>query len=336
MARLLGAAGRLAMVCGAALLMAGCTQAVVGAPAPNQAAAQRALEERTPLTSDLAFGDLTTIDYCSLIDTGLVAQGGLTDAAEPQPSFDECAVTGKISGQNATLEVGFLDQNAGSRLPDREKTLPRGLVAQRDLTGGGSDSCAYHLAFPDRVSVELYAYLETPSSDPGASSTASPLCTLDTTVFDGVVDAVTQKKVAHLTFAPGSVGTVDACTLLPDSLVVQQSGLPLQRERNPSKHRCRWSNTGLGAHAALWFYVDKPPQAVNGATAETIAGRQSVVTAPDPRFCVVDTVIGPWPGAKNGEVEVAETYINVGSMAKDACGISRAFATAAWPHLPSS
>lgn len=322
------------MMCGAALLMTGCAQAIVGTPAPNQAAAQRALAERTPLTSELAFGDLTTIDYCSLIDTGLVAQGGMTDVKAPQPSFDECAVSGKVGGQDATLEVGFLDKNAVSRVPDHDKTLPRGLVAQRDLGGGGLGSCAYHLAFPDRVSLELYAYLENPSSDPGSSS--APLCELDTTVFDGVVDAVTQKKVTHLTFAPGSVGTVDACTLLPDSIVLQQSGLPLQREQNPSKHRCRWANTGLGARVALWFYVDKPPQVANGATAETIAGRPSVVTATGSHFCVVDTVVAPWPAAKNGEVEVAETYLNVGTMAKDACGISRAFATAAWPNLPAT
>jgi hypothetical protein len=336
MARLPAAGGRLAMLCGAALLLSGCTQAVVGAPAPNPAAAQQALEERTPLTSALAFGDLTTIDYCSLIDPGLVAQGGLTDAGELRPSFDECAVSGKIDGQSATLEVGFLDSKAGGRLPDREKTLPRGLVAQRDTSGRGSDSCGYYLAFPDRVSLELYAYLENPVSDPGWSATSSPLCALDKTVFDGVVKAVTQKKVTHFTFAPGSVGTVDACALLPDPVVVQQSGSPLQREPNPSKHRCRWTSTGLGARAVLWFYVDKPPQAAGGATAETIADRPSVVRSVDARFCVVDTVVGPWPGAKNGEVEVAETYMIVGSVAKEPCGVARAFAAAAWPRLPSS
>lgn len=336
MARLRGVGGRLAMLCGAALLMTGCAQAVVGTPSPNPAAAQQALEERTPLTSTLALGDLTTIDYCSLIDPGLVARGGMTDAGEPQPSFDECAVSGKVGGQSATLEVGFLDTNAGGRLPDRDKTLPRGLVAQRDTSGRGADSCGYYLAFPDRVSLELFAYLENPPSDPGSSSTTSPLCTLNKTVFDGVVTAVTQKKVTHLTFAQGSVGTVDACALLPDAVVSQQAGVPLPRAQNPSKHRCRWTNTSLGMRAVLWFYVDKPPQAADGATAETIDGRPSVVRAVSARFCAVDTVVGPWPGAKNGEVEVAETYMNAGNAAKDACGIARAFATAAWPQLPAS
>ncbi|WP_285486522.1 hypothetical protein [Amycolatopsis taiwanensis] len=329
MARYLGAFA----LCAVALVLAGCTTTIMGSASPNQAVARQIQEERTPLTASAVFGDLTTIDYCSMFDAQAAKGAGVTDVSEPVSSYDDCYVEGQLHGQKVDIELGFLAKGPQpGRVPDPTKTLPRGLVAKRDL-GGGYGSCTYFLSFPDGIDLDIYSYLDNPSG----SVSSEDLCSMATALLDGVVTAVTQKKVTHLTFAPGSLGTVDACTLIPDSLVQQQTGLPLQREQNPSKHRCRWSNSGIGVRAALWFYIDKPPEALPRTTTETIGNRSSTVTPTSPAFCLVDTVIGPAPGAKDGQVAVAETYVNLSNVGgKDPCAIVRAMAAQAWPQLPSS
>jgi hypothetical protein len=331
MTRYLGILG----VCAVALVLAGCTSEMKGTPSPNQAAVHHIQEERTPLTARLAFGDMTTIDYCSMFDPQAAADAGFRNTTEPDSSYDDCYVEGQLDGSKVDIELGFLAQNQRTnRIEDPTKKLPRGLVAKRDAYKA-SGQCSYYLSFPDAIDVQIYSYYD----DPSVAETAGydSLCSLDADLLDGVVTAVTQEKVTHLTFAPGSLGTINPCTLIPDSLVMQQVGLPLQREANPSRHRCRWSNSGLGMRVALWFYSDKTPTATPPVTTETIAGRQSLVNPVSEHYCLVDTVVGPAPGAKNGEVSVAETYANLGNVGgKDACGIARALAAQAWPRLPSS
>ena len=317
---------------GVAVAVTGCTAAVTGRPSPNAAAVVQIQEERTPLTSDRALGDLSTIDYCSLFDAAAVEKGGADNVGELQQSFGECTVSAKLSGQAITVEVGFLDKNATGRIPDPTKRLPRGLVAQRDLNAG-PDVCTTNLAFPDRVSVEIYTYVDDVSNTVSGSQA---LCQVNSAVLDRMVTAVTQKKVAHLTFAPGTLGTVDACALISDSRVTQEIGMPMRHDENPAKHRCQWKVTSSGPRATLWFYAENPSPAVPGTTTETIAGRQSIVQKLSGNYCLVTTVVGPY-AAKSGENETAGVYVNMlSAVPKDACGVARALANVAWPQLPSS
>ncbi|GLY65279.1 hypothetical protein [Amycolatopsis taiwanensis] len=338
MARYLGAFA----LCAVALVLAGCTTTIMGSASPNQAVARQIQEERTPLTASAVFGDLTTIDYCSMFDAQAAKDAGVTDVSEPVSSYDDCYVEGKLRGLKIDVELGFLDKDQqANRMKDPVKTLPHGLVAKRDLTSRYG-SCGNYLSFSDGVDLDIYSYLEDGQEGSSAAETgiSQSLCSLDSALLDGVVTAVTQKKVAHLTFAPGSLGTVDPCTLIPDSLVREQAavlhertGVALPREANPSKHRCRWANTDRALRAALWFYIDKAPAATPPATTETIGNRSSIVNASPPDYCQIDTVLGPAPGAKNGAVSVAQIYVSLGGL-EDACPVARAMANQAWPQLP--
>lgn len=316
-------------VCAAVLVLAGCTVTVEGKPVPNLAAVRQAEEERTPLTASVAFGDLTTIDYCSLLDLQALQDAGVSDPDEPSSSYDDCGVDGQFQGQGVRVELGYLEAEPQDGLtPDPTKKLPRGLVAKRapDTDGG----CRYYLSFPDGFDLGVYSYY----TDTGQAD--QNLCDIDFALFDGVVTVATRKQVKHLSFAPGSLGTIDACALIPDSLVDDQTGVPLPRSFSPSKHHCWWIARDGSLTTALLFYTYSLPPATFPATAETIGNHSSVVIPVSPSYCVIDTAVGPPPVASDGEVSIAEIYVIDNAGGKDTCGIARALANQAWSRLPAS
>jgi hypothetical protein len=287
-------------------------------------------DDHAPLTSQRAFGDVSTLDYCSLLDLDGVEQAGATGVGPASPSFNYCRADASYQGEKLEVGVGYLDSQVkdGSRYPDPGKQLKRGLTAQRDISSD-YQSCVEHLTLADGVSLETYV---DDLSDQPRTDGARDLCDINGAVFDGLVTAVTNKKAAHLTFAPGSLGTVDACALVPDDQAAALLGTTTQRTPViPTKHRCRWQDRSSGDSLGILFEVDRPL----GAATESLGGHQATISGFG-QNCLVSTGIAPYPGAKNGEYELAEVYVVLRHSAKDACGMARTIATAAWPHLPPS
>jgi hypothetical protein len=315
-------------VAAVALLLTGCTTVVTGGASPRPAELRQYQEDHAPLTSQRALGDVTTLDYCSLLDLKGVEQAGATGVGPASPSFNYCRADASYLGEKLEVGVGYLDSqvNDGSRYPDPSKQLKRGLTAQRDISND-YQSCARHLKLADGVS--LQAYVDDLSDQPRTDG-ARYLCDIDGAVFDGLVAAITNKKVAHLTFPPGSLGTVDACTLVPDAQVSAQLGTTTQRTPViPTKHRCRWQDRSSGDSLGILFEVDRPL----GPATESLGGHQATISGFG-QNCLASTTVGPYPGAKDGEYQLAEVYVALRHTAKDPCGMVRTIATAAWPHLP--
>ncbi|KAA9162092.1 DUF3558 domain-containing protein [Amycolatopsis acidicola] len=314
-------------VAAVALLLTGCAGTVSGTASVNTQEVQQYQLQRTPLTSQAAFGDVSTVDYCSLLDLDRVKAAGGNGLSEPARNFNYCQVSGKVYGQDIVLGLGYLSSQGGSqeRVADPAKALSRGLVAQRS-TRNDNKSCTYYLAFPDGVSLQVYVTNEStyPSTSAGPS-----LCAINGAVLDGAVAKLSANQAGHFQFAPGSLGTVDACTLLDVAEVNAQLGGSLRQSAFPAKHRCRWQDA-QGNQLDLMLDVSDG----TGSTAEQIGGHATDIAQLDDagRDCLATGSVAPY----DGQVEVANLYVTVGEPPKDACGVARALAGVAWPRLPAT
>jgi hypothetical protein len=313
----------------AALLLTGCASTVSGTASVSSGDLQ---QERKPLTSQRAFGDVSTVDYCSLLDLDRVKTAGGYEFGEQHQGFNYCQVEGKIHGQDITVGVGYLSGQGSDldRVADPGKTFSRGLVAQRS-TSNDNENCDYYLTFAD--SVGLTVYVNNISSHPSTTA-GSSLCAVNGAVLDGVVAQISANQVGHFNFAPGSLGTVEACALLSDPEINAQFGGALpQSPAMPSKHRCRWKGA-LGNELTVMLDISDG----TGSTAEQIGGHATDVAQLDEagRNCMATGSVAPYPNSGAGQYQVASLYVSVGQAPTDACTIARALAGLAWPRLPAS
>jgi hypothetical protein len=315
----------------AALLLTGCTSVVTGAASVDQAELKQYQEDHAPLTAQRALGDVTTVDYCSLLDLNRARQAGATGVGWTSTSFNYCFVTANVGSASAEIGVGYLEGaiQDSTRIPDPTKDLTRGLVAQRNVDGDSS-TCARYLRFADGLDLEIYV------DDVSGSTTSdsTSLCAVEDAVFDGLVDTIMADKTAHLTFPPGTLGTVDACSLASDAQIAEQLGESAPKTPSiPTKHRCRWQSATSKDALTIFFDAGKPPTSAT----ETLAGRQASIEGGDGlRYCLATTAIAPFPGASNGDYQLAQVYVFNRGGVKDACATVRAVANVVWPKLPSS
>ncbi|HVV09975.1 hypothetical protein [Amycolatopsis sp.] len=318
-------------VAAVALLLTGCTSVVTGAASVDTADVQRYQEEHAPLTSQLAFGDVNSVDYCSLLDLDGIKKAGLTDVSGTSPSLSSCEVEGQLSGQKMAVGVGFLDSGVvdSNRIPDTKKKLDRGLTLSK-ASYNDEYSCLYYLAFTDKVSMQVYV---DNLADAPTSSVADAMCETDDAVLDGVVDSIKAKKVTHLTFGGNSVGAVDACQLASDADVQAQMGpVPVEKKpKIPTKHRCRWQEPVHNNALSVLLDIGKPPT----GPIEQLGNHPAVINAAG-SSCLATTAIRPYPQAKNGEYELAEVYLYARNGVADPCVPVRAVANVAFPKLPAS
>lgn len=318
-------------VAAAALLLTGCAGTVSGTASVSSQDLQQYQQNQQPLTSQHAFGDVTTIDYCSLLDLDRVETAGGVGLGDQHQGFNNCQVTGKVYGQDIAVTVGYLSGQVSGpdRATDPEKKLPRGLVAQR-ATSNDNKGCTYYLDFADSVSLTIY--VDNVSSYPSTSAGQS-LCAISGAVLDGVVAKVSANAVGHFKFAPGSLGTVDACSLLTEDDVNGQLGALSRTPSMPSKHRCRWKDTAGNQLDVVLDVGDG-----TGSTAEQIGGHATDVSPIDEagRECMATGVVAPYPDDGADQFQQAMIYVTVADAAKDSCGVTRALAGLAWPRLPAS
>jgi hypothetical protein len=309
-----------------AFLLTGCTSVVAGAASVDRAELQQYQQDHGPLSAAGALGDLTTVDYCGLLDLARVGQAGAVDIGPATPSWNYCRAGAKIGGRKVTILVGFLVSVSGdARFPDPARKLDRGLVAEERF-GSTEGRCARYLTFADGASLE--ADVTDEAAETSDLSMDAPMCAVAGAVLDGMVADVLARTVRHFTFAPGSLGTVDACSLVSDAAVAAQLGGPVDREPIPTKHRCVW-NAG-----ANWADIEFEVGAAPVTTTDTIGGHRSLVAAKTPG-CGATTTVAPSSSAP-GSSEIAVVLVYTPGHDKDPCAIATALAGMAWPKLPAS
>jgi hypothetical protein len=228
-----------------------------------------------PLSTRVALGDLPTVDFCSLLspDDYPASLGSVVN--RPSPSFNYCTMSVIPQKITADVLVGYLSAatNLTGITLDPGRSLPRGLEARNSRAD--STSCDRYLRFPD----DLYLEVSATAYPPGAGNAWGPL--VDATV-DRVVERLTTRRVKHFSYAAGSLGRADACSLLDQKLVEDATGLtPADRYGFPGTHLCLWSLPRFGL-VTVSFTMDE--SLTQQPTDETIAGRRTRI-GPDPPAC---------------------------------------------------
>ncbi|SFJ90973.1 hypothetical protein SAMN05421835_110168 [Amycolatopsis sacchari] len=309
-----------------AVLLAACASTVAGpAPAPS-----------TPpppppaLTAEQAFGDLTTIDYCSLLDLDAAGAAGAKNVKSVLPAPDQCSALTTVDGKEALLTVGGLGGKTAD--PDRTadvtaKTLGDGLKIES--TGYGSpDECRRYLTFADGTHLAASVAL---TGDDNTVDQREDLCKVEDAVLDGLVADVTARKAGHLTFPAGGIGTIDACTVVPDVLAIAPPALADGMKPVPAltRHHCTWLD--LTDYSQIEFSLDYGN--LPGRSDVRIANRPTV-TMPGDTGCALATDLGPSP--VRGFHQFAQLFVRPSDNATDACTVAKTIAAATWPKLPGN
>ncbi|MGA6167933.1 hypothetical protein [Amycolatopsis magusensis] len=325
------AAGILVLV----TLLSGCASTIIGKPAPDREALARIEDERSPLTAAAAFGDYTTIDYCSLMDAAALGRSAeVTDP--PRVSLDNCIAKVKLDGQEADVWLGGVvdEQGRNEYAPTTEITGGPELKRRLTIEKPSSDydgSCYRYLVFADQFS--LQANISSFNTTSGSDLAPERLCPILEEVLAQAATVVVEKRVKHLSFPAGSLGSIDACSVVTDAEIGSYLGSTPSARRTPTKHSCRWGRSGED-YVSLYFSVDLPVPAGAGYTAETLGGRQAMVWTSSDSYCSAQTTLKPWPGAQKGEVETVSIFVSRYDGG-DPCGVMRNVANTVFPRLPA-
>lgn len=225
------------LACG--LLLAACVSRTGPASRPSTA----------PLTAAAAFGDLTTIDYCSLL-TGT--------GTDPLSSFELC----RAGVDSVEVTVGPLATDHVTAAYDYPDDLPPGVrvrTAAREAHG-----CALWVGFADGVRLRVAAV---DAAEPPWSAEGS-YCRAAAAVVGGVLAAVADGRVRHRSYPPGSFGGVDPCPLI--------AAFGSEPEPAPSGHAC------VNGRVALSFGIDR-----RGGGEPAVVGGRAATVRRDPGGCRV-------------------------------------------------
>jgi hypothetical protein len=310
------------------VVLTACASTVAGPTAPTHSTATPPTPTPPVLTAEQALGDLTTIDYCSLLDLGKASDAGATHLDPVISAPDECAALATLDGQRILISVGYLASKTAD--PDRTadvtaKALDHGLKIQ-GTNYGSADACRRYLTFADGTHLATDVTFAADIS--GTVDQRADLCKIEAAVLDGLIADVTAKKASHLTFPAGTIGTVDACSVLPDIRATLPGPLAegLQPVPAPTHHHCTWLDSVDYTEIEFSFDYGNLPSSPN----LRIAGL-ATLSSPGEWSCTITTDLGTSPVRRVDQL--AELYVRAPDAATDACGAAKTIATAAWPKL---
>lgn len=314
------------------LVLAGCTTKLGGAAGPTE-------DRSDPLTS-ASFGDLSTIDPCSLTGPAAFEEYG-TATTPGKPSMDECTIS--VATDNGRVAVRIGELHHPETLSERQRVV-RKLSRGASIVHVGSASgtvCVMTLLLADDIALMSTAQ---PTEQETVSDTV--LCGIAQGGAQGAFQVADSGRVKHWAPETGSLATVSACDLLSADKVASLLGITSDRvTRFPADHQCRWGRTGGDTATALLDFpvaTDHEEAGVpTGLAAETIGGRPSwVVDTPTSQLaiCAVYTEhlefgLGVGVGVREHAVLRVLVPLTVG---KDACAIARELADGAWQRLPDA
>jgi hypothetical protein len=299
-----------------ALVCTSCAVGVAGTPVADP---------NGPLTTRVALGDLPTVDFCSLLSADNYPANLGSVVNRPSPSFSYCTMSVISRKTDASVLVGYLSTatNLSGITLDPDRSLSRGLEVRKSRSD--STECERFVRFPDDLYLEVSATAYT-------SGDNTDWCPLVDATVDRVVDRLTTKQVKHFSFAPGSLGRADACTLLDQTLVEDATGLnPAEQFAFPGAHVCEWNLPRFG-YVTVNFTMDE--SLTQEPADETIAGRRTRIT-PDTAGlaeCALVTSHGFSPESSGDEL--VNLSVLLPDKGKDACAVARTLPSHAWQKLP--
>lgn len=279
-------------------------------------------------------GKLTTIDPCSLVDTGAFAEFGTAEIAAPE-SLDDCLVKIRTSGsETVDLYVGSLDStDSYPDLAAKPSTEVSGGLKVVDYEADSEFFCTQLLVFSDGVTLSVTGSVY--------ENEEPKLCDMVEAGMGQVVEVVRGDDVKHRDFPPNSLGRLDPCEATPAATVAKVPGLgSVEAKEYPGRHGCSWTAADNSVRVRVLFGVGEPPKPNQGGSQAPIADRPSVLV-PTPEagsfsFCSAHTAhIGFRAEGRSGLVEIATVFVRMKEGQVDAaCTAATDVAAAVWPKLP--
>lgn len=314
------------------LLVAGCAVPMDGS-AQVDPAVMRSLE---PISGATAFGDATTVDPCSVVDVDSVP-ASLHASLESADALDDCPVSVTLAdGTAVDVYVGPLETG-----DDRSDADPRGLSSLgRSMTlyeavDNTPGNCDDYLKFQD----DYWLFVNAIASDPNSKADT---CPASEALVKNAAARISAGSIKHVTFANGSVGKLDPCTLVSNNTlsgVGLAGAVPLAY---PEAHQCEWFSNDGKYVLHVQFLVGQVPSVVDPTTqtAVVLSGRKTIVTqdqqSATDSTCWAQTGLNKYGDGSSGLVELAMVVMDDGDNdMTTACNRAQvAAATAVWPLLP--
>lgn len=295
------------------------------APAPKKPAAGTAG----------ALGDPRTADPCALLVPNSLARFGKVVLEPNLGNFNHCAIIIDTTGKDGKIAVG-LDLLLPNEYPPQPPTP--GKVSLMPADPPTPNNCQRTITLPNLYQVVIAA----------RQVEAKP-----TQLLCGAAEAATLATLGRLNqgtiprrsaFSAGSLGSVDACTLLSDDAVTAAVGAPVKPEPDYGNWTCYWENKANDMQAGLefdreWPLANYPP---DGETRISVDGRLAYVDT-DEGGCQVELVYRRYtpaiPSQKGTPVQRDETVTvhldkeNAGD-GKSLCPAATTLAKAVASRLP--
>jgi hypothetical protein len=316
------------------VVLSACTSRVGGTPV----AGDTLPPEPAELTSEVVFGDLTTIAPCSLTDPEVFSDFGEADFGIPE-SLDYCAISiNPPGGGNAVISVGAL----GSLDSQPELKTKRVKDVEGGMWIGQQDDdplfCSLLLVFADEVTMQVAG-----SAYEGEPDT----CPMVEAGMERAVQAILDEEVEHRDPAKDSLQSIDPCDTIRDREVSAIEGLAgaARPSEYPGKHTCYWEVSGAATRtsARLVFGAGPKPDAfADGANEDPIAGRPTATnpypSVGDGSYCAVETGHIPFDEVDGEDaLELASVFVRMpAGQVTAACKAAVAVATIVWQELPAA
>ncbi|MBC6450861.1 DUF3558 family protein [Actinokineospora xionganensis] len=303
---------------------------VSGSAVPNEAAG--ALSVRLG-GADGGLGDLTTVDFCSLLD-GKAIKDLVRHQNVEFGSLDYCVLFAEADGEDIQVSVELVNPppNVHNLDLERRAWLPDPLrVGPHDDVEGG---CETGIFFKDGKAVLSFAARTQPDDKGEPAIDQDDLCEIADALRQAAATVIVEGRVKHTEYAANSLGRVDPCTLLTvqqiDKAVPTSFG---QGAGSPARHRCTW---GTDEELELAAEISDWPLDEEFYTPETIAGRPSFVyTSKDDRFAYCEVLTANIEDAPNTR-ETMSVYFSDEIGQPDPCVAARTLAALVWPQLPAT
>lgn len=314
----------------ALVTVGGCTSVVSGSAMPNEAAGALAVRLGG---ADGGLGDLTTVDFCSLLDGKAIK-----DLARHQNvefgSLDYCVLFAEADGEDIQVSVELTNPPPNLHNLDLERRdwLPDPLrVGPHDDVEGGCEAAIF---FKDGKAVLSFAARTLPDDKGEPTVDQDDLCDIADALRKAAAAVIVEGRVKHTDYAANSLGRVDPCTLLTGQQI--NTAMPTTfkpQVGNPTKHRCTW---GVHEELELAAEISDWPLDEEFYAPETIAGRPSFVnTEKDGGFAYCEVVTANIEDAPNTR-ETLSVYVSDKIDKPDPCIAARKLAAVVWPQLPAA
>lgn len=329
----------LSLALAVSLVLPACAVTEAGVAVAPPEVAKRHAKINVPLQAKEAFGDVATIDFCSLFYVGDYPEklGYITEP--PTTWFENCVFQVHRDGWETQVNIGYLTDDPADRKSSKVLTRPKRhrSITVRTVTDERMD-CERQVVLSDGYSIQV----DSVTWAEGDTSGGPVGCSVVEHTVDQVIEHLLAGPVGHIeAYADESLVGEDVCGLVPSATLSEVLGGTAVKSDRPGGHWCQLTRTRGGDTAAVVRRVVTRLLKDENSDGQEVRvlkmfGRTTELTRGPLEnggvFCKVLTQYADYPALHNAFESLSVS--SAGASENSACGQARAFASKIWPKLP--